>query len=214
MDTLLSPVQSKNFTLKSMLFMPAGALVTLVLFYGMANLIQQGPLTSAAVLPPIDIGLMDPPKQSEVIEKVKLPPPPPVVQAPPPRAIIPTDGGGEGLPTDIQTAPPVIDLGPATQAVGGRIDRGATPIVRINPKYPPVAARDGIAGWVKLSFTINEMGQVEDVVVIDAEPKRMFEKEAVRALKGWKYQPQVENGVAIKQTGMQVQLDFNLENEA
>ncbi len=213
MDTVMFPAQSKNTTLKSMLLMPASAMVTLVLFYGMANLIQQGPLAPVAALPPIDISLMDPPKQSEVIEKVKLQPPP-VAQVPPPRAILPTDNGGEGLPNEIQTAPPVIDLGPTTQAFGGPVDRGATPIVRINPKYPPVAARDGISGWVKLSFTINEMGQVEDVVVIDAEPKRIFDKEAVRALKGWKYQPQVENGVAIKQTGMQVQLDFNLENEA
>ena len=92
-----------------------------------------------------------------------------------------------------------------------RQDGEATPIVRIDPKYPIQAARDGKEGWVKLSFTINEAGGVEDVKVIDAQPKRIFNREAVRALKKWKYKPRIEEGQPVKQFNQKVQLDFSLE---
>jgi protein TonB len=89
-------------------------------------------------------------------------------------------------------------------------DGDATPVVRIDPKYPPEAARDGKEGWVELSFTINEVGGVEDVEVIDADPKRVFDREAKRALRKWKYRPKVVDGVAEKQFGLKVRLDFKL----
>ena len=87
----------------------------------------------------------------------------------------------------------------------------ATPIVRINPKYPPVAARDGIEGWVQISFSISPTGEVIDPVIIDAEPKRVFDREAIRAIKRWKYRPKVVEGVAQLQTNQSVQLDFKID---
>lgn len=84
------------------------------------------------------------------------------------------------------------------------------PIVRIEPKYPIQAARDGKEGWVELAFIINELGGVEDVDVINAEPKRVFDREAKRALRKWKYKPLVENGKPVKQYNMTVRLDFTL----
>ncbi len=197
---------------KSLLILPAAG-ITLALFYAMAALISSDPLTSKAPLPAIDISLVTPPPPSKVQEKPKLQPPP-VAPMPPIRTNVAIEGPGDGLPTVLEQTPPSVGIGTTQFAMTGPSDRGATPIVRINPKYPPVAARDGLSGWVKLSFTIDEVGQVIDVQIVDAEPKRVFDKEAVRALKGWKYQPQVENGIAVKQTGMQVQLDFNLETEA
>ena len=202
-----------NAAKKTLLILPAAG-ITLALFYGMAALISSGPLTSKAPLPVIDISFTASPPPSTVHEKPKLQPPPPIVEAQPPRPITTDLGGGDGLATVGIEVPPTVDVGPGEFGFTGPTDRGATPIVRINPKYPPDAARDGVNGWVKLRFTINEVGQVVDVEVIEAQPKRIFDREAVRALKGWKYQPQIENGVAVKQTGMQVQLDFNLDTEA
>jgi protein TonB len=110
---------------------------------------------------------------------------------------------------------PAIDTGGVGVDIGGvgamQRDGDATPIVRIDPKYPPDAARDGREGWVKLQFTINEQGGVDDISVIDADPKRIFDREARRALSKWKYKPKIVDGKAVRQEGMFVQLDFKLE---
>ncbi|WP_352311523.1 energy transducer TonB, partial [Psychrobacter sp. W2-37-MNA-CIBAN-0211] len=42
-------------------------------------------------------------------------------------------------------------------------------------------------------------------------PKRLFDREAIRALKKWKYKPKIVDGKPLRQSGMTVQLDFTLE---
>lgn len=49
------------------------------------------------------------------------------------------------------------------------------------------------------------------MTVVDAEPKRVFDREAIRALKRWKYSPKVVDGKAVQQPGIMVQLDFSLD---
>ncbi|MCC5825827.1 MAG: energy transducer TonB [Alkalimonas sp.] len=90
-------------------------------------------------------------------------------------------------------------------------DGSANPLVRVEPRYPVEAARQGISGWVQLRFSVDEAGNVQDVEVVAAEPANLFNREAMRALRRWKYQPKVVDGRAIKQTNLQVQLDFTLE---
>ena len=109
---------------------------------------------------------------------------------------------------------PSVDVGGASAGLSGpgalMRDGDATPIVRIEPKFPTKAARDGIEGWVQLSFEINEVGGVENVQVINAQPKRIFDREARKALRKWKYKPKVVDCKAMRQTGLTVQLDFKL----
>jgi protein TonB len=90
-------------------------------------------------------------------------------------------------------------------------DGDATPIVRIEPRYPMKAAREGKEGYVILSFSINKLGAVDDVKVIEAKPKRLFNKAARRALRRWKYKPKMVDGKPQKQTGQTIRLDFRLE---
>lgn len=87
----------------------------------------------------------------------------------------------------------------------------ASAIVRIDPKYPPQAARDGIEGWVMLNYTIDPTGSVQDINVIDAEPKRIFDREARRALAKWKYKPTIINGMGVNNRGNTIMLEFKLD---
>lgn len=84
------------------------------------------------------------------------------------------------------------------------------PIVVIRPMYPRDAAMQGLEGWVKLEFTITAIGTVKDARVIDAEPKRIFNREAIRALLKWKFKPRVVDGVAVDRPATQT-IEFTLD---
>ncbi|MBU2178420.1 MAG: TonB family protein [Gammaproteobacteria bacterium] len=85
-------------------------------------------------------------------------------------------------------------------------DESAAPVMRVEPKYPIEAARQRITGYVQAHFNIKPDGSVSDIQIIKAEPADVFNKEAIRALGQWKYQP-TANGVK----DATVQLDFMMD---
>ena len=90
------------------------------------------------------------------------------------------------------------------------VNQQAMPLYRVEPKYPAKALKRGAEGYVVMSFTIDPTGKPVDIEVLEANPRRMFEREAVRALKKWKYQPKVVDGGSISQVGQTVRLEFKL----
>ncbi|XQW86444.1 energy transducer TonB [Thalassotalea piscium] len=193
-----------------------GAVITFGLFSFMAFLISSGDRSKEEPEESIIVEVNTTPPKSAAEQRRRVPPPPPPPPKTPPKPQAPepeannTKGG-------VSFSLPNVDLGGASTSIAapgafGR-DGDATPIVRIEPKYPIQAARDGKEGWVKLSFTINEIGGVDDVQVIDADPKRVFDKEAKRALRKWKYKPKVVDGKPQKQAGLTVQLDFRMNKD-
>jgi len=80
------------------------------------------------------------------------------------------------------------------------------PLMRVEPKYPVQAAEQHITGYVQAQFNIKPDGSVTDVKITKAEPAEIFNKEAIRALEKWRYQPSAEG---VK--GATVQLDFMLD---
>src|SRR5688572_2339547 len=69
---------------------------------------------------------------------------------------------------------------------GGLSDRGALPLVRVEPQYPPQAAKRGLEGWVQLRFTITTAGTVSEVAVVKSS-NPVFERAAMEAVRKWKY---------------------------
>ena len=84
-----------------------------------------------------------------------------------------------------------------------------SPIKRIEPKYPIKAAEEKIEGSVVLKFDITAAGDVNNVSVLQAEPKKIFDKVAKVALRQWKYAP--TDGGAKNQL---VQLDFAMDHNS
>jgi len=82
-------------------------------------------------------------------------------------------------------------------------------LLKVEPDYPRSAAIKGIEGWVKLEFTVLEDGSVTDVKVLQSQPKRVFDRSAMRALSHWKFKPRIVNGKAMKQRAIQV-IEFKL----
>jgi len=187
-----------------------GAAMTFVAFAFMQYLIsgeQRAPVKPGG---DIIVEIFQAPEDSKVRHIQKIQPPPPMPKVP--QKAPPLDTSSDPVLAISDFTPVTIDdFGGDINNTINRPTGDATPIVRINPKYPTTAARDGIEGWVQLSFSISPTGEVIDPVVINAEPKRTFDREAIRAIKRWKYRPKVIEGVAQLQTGQTVQLDFKLQ---
>ena len=86
----------------------------------------------------------------------------------------------------------------------------ASPVFRVEPLYPPEAAEQNLEGMVVLQFDIAEDGSTSNVSVVKAQPAYTFDKNALAAVKQWKYKPRIIGGVPQKQTDVMVQLDFRL----
>lgn len=153
--------------------------ITVALFWFM-SFVTQGP--DVPPFEPKEVVIIDPvfrETDTNVIERDRLPLPQEMPKPPQTQKLELTSeehSSDDSFSNNIQIATPNIAI-----ETSARMDFGggeARPIVRIAPQYPIQAARDGIEGWVQLTFTINEIGGVEDIQVIDAEPRRLFDREA------------------------------------
>ncbi|MEI7994169.1 MAG: energy transducer TonB [Methylococcaceae bacterium] len=88
---------------------------------------------------------------------------------------------------------------------------GVVPLFRVPPKYPARAASRHIEGWVKVEFTIQTDGSVDNAVVVGSEPEDIFNDAALTAINKWKFKEKRVNGVAVPQRAVQ-RLQFKLEN--
>ncbi|MGX9459727.1 TonB family protein [Shewanella sp. A14] len=85
------------------------------------------------------------------------------------------------------------------------------PLHRVEPRYPTRALKRKIEGYVTLTFVIDEKGNPQNIEVLDANPNQIFDREAIQALKRWKYQPKMINGEPVSQLGQSVRLEFKLQ---
>lgn len=102
---------------------------------------------------------------------------------------------------------------PAPSEAGGQPggpESEVMPLNDVSPEYPRYALQRGIEGHVKLAFTINRAGAVENLRVIEASPQNVFEREARRAAVRWRFAPRTEGGLAVAREAVKT-LYFRLE---
>jgi protein TonB len=188
----------------------AGALFTASMFWVLWSLIETSfDIDDRAVAARVEFSRMR--RDTEVAtkrdEKVERERPPPTPQTP--RMAF----SAGGIDNNVAQLSPVVDARGAmsrmTMTAGS--DRDVIPLVRINPDYPPRALSRGLEGWVQVQFTITATGTVKDPVVVDAMPKNIFDDAALKAIARWRYNPKVENGVAVERVGVQTRIVFQLE---
>lgn len=194
--------------------------VTLAAFYLMHVLISgtRGDPDQMEPPPGIRFGPIEIDEQIERVDRRRPEPPPPPEEPPPPpeMEIAQVEQVREPMP---QLDMPRLDIplsgtGPFLGAFG-QIDQAeqgdVIPLVRIQPQYPREAAIAQIEGWVKVEFVITETGSVRNPRVIEAEPERVFDREAIRAILRWKFKPRVVDGMPVERMATQV-IQFNLED--
>lgn len=192
------------------------AIVTFALLAFMSYLVEFGDtrVTKRKETQPIEINPVV--EESDIRRKVRFKPKPPPPTTPPrpvaiqPEVIDQTDRFAFDMPAIEMESSSALVTKPSAMMIQ---EGDATPIIRIEPRYPMNAARDGTEGYVILSFAINTLGGVEDIKIIESEPGRVFDREARRALRNWKYKPKIVDGKPQKQINQTVQIDFSLEKK-
>jgi TonB family protein len=94
------------------------------------------------------------------------------------------------------------------------IDQVDTPPVlksRVNPKYPSNAFAMGIEGIVIVNALITETGDVVEVVVVQGLDGG-FNEATTRAVRQWKYEPALKDGVKVK-VWKQITVTFKLKQD-
>jgi protein TonB len=188
--------------------------VTFGLLWVMQALIGvEGELDEAARRRVIDFVRL---KQESELEtkKRKLPDKKPPEEPPPP----PDLNLAQNTRPDLDTGNVVpvfdssIELAGGPDVGGGAMDTDIVPLVRVEPQYPERARQRGVEGWVIVEFTISAAGTVRSPRVIAYHPSTVFNRAALQAIRKWKYNPKIEEGVAVERPGVQVRLTFEFES--
>ena len=145
------------------------------------------------------------PLETKIIEEIKKPPPdqpppPPPKMAPPPPPFIPPPEINIQVPTISQAptittvtttppppAPPVSAPAPAPQPLVRKEYKAS---YRVEPQFPREALRTGTTGRVIAHVVVSPAGTVTEVRIIQANPPRLFDREVIRALSQWKFNPE------------------------
>lgn len=96
------------------------------------------------------------------------------------------------------------------------INSDPIPIVKSSPRYPARALQKGMEGHVIVEFTITPNGSVADPRVLAGfdragNPTTLFNREALRAVKKFKYRPTMREGVPVARRGVQNRIVFKLQ---
>jgi periplasmic protein TonB len=79
------------------------------------------------------------------------------------------------------------------------------PVTRVKPEFPREAISSGAdKGRVKARMTVDASGEVTRVEILDAAPRRLFERTVIKTLSQWKFAPGSDGRL------MDIEIDFHL----
>ncbi len=192
---------------------PPMALVTtlglLLLMYSLINTNFEMPLVADP--PKIEPVVMAKPEPIETIFEAPVRPEPPT-KAPEPIAE-PVAETQVASVTEISVALPSMTRAETLSiSTGGEL----MAIVKVAPQYPRIAATRGIEGFVTVEYTVTATGRTTDVVIVEAittegNATSVFDRAAVAAAEQFKYQPRVQDGVAVEVHGVRNRFVFELD---
>jgi protein TonB len=151
------------------------------------------------------VEVLKPPIETKIIEEIKKPPPdvppppPPKLAAPPPPFIpppeiniqVPTIAPPPTITVQSTTPPPP---GPPPVAVPQvapqpAVRKNYAAAYRVEPVFPRQAQKDGLSGRVVAWVHVSPAGTVTNVEIKQSS-NRIFDREVIRALSQWKFNPE------------------------
>lgn len=80
------------------------------------------------------------------------------------------------------------------------------------PVYPRGALQRGLEGYVVVGFDVNESGAVINPYIAEANPPKVFNRSAIKAIQKFKYKPKQVDGKFIKTQGLQYMFTYKLDS--
>ena len=96
-------------------------------------------------------------------------------------------------------------------AVNAACDGDYTATKSAQATYPSRAQRRGIEGYAVVQFTITVDGKIENLQIVESEPKGVFDRSAIKAASNHQFDPCIENGQAVEITDKKLKFTFKLE---
>ncbi len=138
--------------------------------------------------------------------------PPPTTPAPDAPHVVAAEPVAPPAPTE-----PEADAGAetrvgqaATTPADGVADHGPRVSEQSPPRYPRRALREGIEGTVRLTVSIDAMGNVVDVQIAQGSGSAELDRAAQDAVREWRYQPAIHDGQPVAST-LEIPVDFKLD---
>lgn len=204
-----------------MIAFPLAVVVSIGLFSFMAWMVNDGNHSAPKASDSMQFDLFMAQQEDHVQRRQRmLPKPPKAEPAPPKSAPIPVGSvnphplepsltsTGLGAASITSSIDEISINAPTLGGIGG--SQQAMPIYREKPRYPMIALKRKMEGYVVLKFNIDKNGRPTDIEVVEAKPKRIFDRNALLALRNWKYQPKIVDGKAVAQVGYVQKIDFKI----
>ncbi len=198
--------------------------MALALFYAMHFMISQGKgrINKSEDYSVVDFVRLKRDSETRLKKRVIPKKPPLPKEPPPPPQLSVAQENNVAMPNLRMDMPRISASGVAGGPfMGGMGSAGAglargdgelIPLVKIAPRYPRKAALAKKEGWVKVEFTVTELGTVKDVNVVDAKPRRLFDRAAKKAILKWKFKPRIVDGKPVPRKAVQV-IEFKLVDD-
>ncbi len=91
-------------------------------------------------------------------------------------------------------------------------DREVEPIARVQPDYPPAAARVQEEGTVLVRVEVDANGTPTDVSVARRSGSRELDRAALKAVKQWRFRPAIRDGKPVASVA-EVPVEFTLDRQ-
>ena len=151
-----------------------------------------------------DLPVVEEAAEIEKVAKVDTPPPPPQIERQAtiaPKVPIATISGA--IP-DFET--PTLDSESFSIAVS---DRDAQPLVRIPPLMPERAEK---SGHCRVRFDVSVEGAPFNVSATTCT-QSLFKRAAIKSVLKWKYNPKIQEGIAVSYKGVESKITFQLMDD-